>query len=135
MSDAVTGAADSVASGAPSTKPSTIGVEVAHATPARQIIVALVVPRGTTARQAVQLASRQQDLAAMFPDMNVDSDALGIFGQLLGTRGLPAAEAYVLEAGDRVEIYRPLVADPKAVRRQRAARARNGRETDRAEVD
>lgn len=123
MSDAVTGAADSVASDAPST----ISVEVAHATPARQIIVALVVPRGTTARQAVQLASRQQDLAAMFPDMNLDSDALGIFGQLLGTHGMPAAEDYVLDAGDRVEIYRPLVADPKTVRRQRAARARGGR--------
>lgn len=128
-------AADRLATDAPSTTPSTIGVEVAHATPAHQIIVVLAVPQGTTARQAVQLASRQHNFAALFPDMDAERDALGIFGQLLGTRGLPAAEAYVLEAGDRVEIYRPLVADPKAVRRQRAARARSGRETDRAELD
>ena len=106
------------------TTSTTIAVEVAHATPARQIIVSLEVAPGTTARQAAQLAGRQENLMALFPDMDAERAALGIFGQLLGSHGLQAAEAYVLKAGDRVEIYRPLLADPKTVRRQRAARAR-----------
>ncbi len=110
--------------------PATICVEVAHATPARQIIVALEVSPGTTARQAAQIASRQENFAAMFPDMDVDRDALGIFGQLLGSHGLPAADAYVLKPGDRVEIYRPLLADPKTARRQRAAKTRGVRASD-----
>ena len=77
-----------------------IAVEVVYATPARQRIVALTVPAGCT-------------LIEGFPGMVVDPDALGIFG-----RRVPANQ--VLRQGDRVEIYRPLIADPKEARRRRA---------------
>ena len=47
----------------------------------------------------------------------------GIFGQLLGIKGLEAADTYVLKQGDRIEIYRPLISDPKDARRKRAERS------------
>lgn len=85
------------------------GVEVAHARPERQLIIALQVAPGTTALQAV-LASGMLDA---FPMLERDALKLGIF-----SKAVPPS--HVLRAGDRVEIYRPLQADPKAVRRQRA---------------
>ncbi|MFA5496229.1 MAG: RnfH family protein [Porticoccaceae bacterium] len=97
-----------------------IAVEVACALPARQRIVSLRVPLGTTARQALMLS----DIAAEFPEVDVAGAALGIFGQVLGSKGLAPPEAYVLQPGDRVEVYRPLLADPKEVRRQRAEKVR-----------
>lgn len=84
-------------------------VEVAFALPQRQKIVTLTVPPGTTARQAVELSG----LAAEFPEIELADLKLGIFSKAVK----PDA---VLRAQDRVEIYRPLQADPKAVRRQRA---------------
>lgn len=45
---------------------------------------------------------------------------LGVFGQSLGSKGLGSADAYILQQGDRVEIYRPLICDPKDARRKRA---------------
>ena len=99
-------------------------VEVAYALPDKQKIVALEVPEGTTAKQAVEMSR----IAAVFPDDDIASAPLGIFGQALGGKGFPPAEAYVLRAGDRVEIYRPLIADPKEVRRRRADDARRERD-------
>ena len=49
---------------------------------------------------------------------------MGIFSQVLGTKGLEAPEGYVLKARDRVELYRALIADPKEVRRRRAEEAK-----------
>jgi putative ubiquitin-RnfH superfamily antitoxin RatB of RatAB toxin-antitoxin module len=57
-------------------------------------------------------------LSAEFPELDLRSCPLGIFG-----KALPDAQTRVLEQGDRVEIYRPLIADPKEVRKQRAAKA------------
>lgn len=91
-----------------------IWVEVAYALAERQVVLRLQVPRGTTLRQAVQLS----DMAAQFPEMDLTECALGIFG-----KGVADPEARVLEEGERVELYRPLIADPKEVRKQRAARA------------
>jgi len=91
-------------------------VEVAVALPERQRVIALRVPEGTTARQAVAMA--QLDVA--FPELSlatIDQADLGIFGQRLRD---PAAT--VLRGGDRVEVYRPLQIDPKAAREARAAR-------------
>jgi hypothetical protein len=48
---------------------------------------------------------------------------MGIFSQVLGTKGLDEPAVYVMQAMDRVEIYRPLIADPKEVRRRRAEEA------------
>ncbi|SCK05715.1 RnfH family protein [Vogesella sp. LIG4] len=86
-----------------------IPVEVAFALPGRQKIVALQVAPGTTAVQAVA----QSGLAAEFAEIDMAALKLGIFGKAV-------QPDTVLRARDRVEIYRPLQADPKAVRRQRA---------------
>lgn len=93
-----------------------ISVEVAYALPHQQKIIALLVRPGTTALQAVQ----QSRITDHFPGIDPDSAALGIFGQALGTKGLESAAQHVLHEGDRVEIYRPLVIDPKDARRRRA---------------
>ncbi len=95
-------------------------VEVAYALPDKQKIIALQVPSGTTALEAVRLSG----IASEFPEIQVETAQLGVFGQALGTRGLAAADAYVLEDRDRVEIYRPLIADPKEARKRRAEKVK-----------
>lgn len=93
-----------------------ITVEVAYALPTKQKIVALLVEPGTTALEAVQ----RSKIADYFPGLDISGAKLGIFGQSLGTKGLDTADKHILHAGDRVEIYRPLSADPKEARRKRA---------------
>ncbi|MBU3736726.1 MAG: RnfH family protein [Methylobacterium sp.] len=85
-------------------------VEVAYATPQKQLIIPLKVAPGTTAEQAV-LAS---GVLQKFPEIDLAQNKLGIFGKLI-------KNDLELREHDRVEIYRPLIADPKEVRRQRAA--------------
>ena len=85
-------------------------VEVAYALPQQQLIVELMVPQGATAEQAVQ----QSRILQKFPEIDLAQNKLGIFGKLI------KADT-VLRERDRVEIYRTLIADPKEVRRQRAA--------------
>lgn len=94
----------------------TVAIEVACALPERQLVVPLAVPVGTTALAAVALAG----IAAAFPEVAIDPARIGVHGRLLGTRGLAPAARYPVRAGDRVEVYRPLLADPKAARRRRA---------------
>ena len=96
-----------------------IQVEIAYATPETQKILAIEVQEGTTAHQAAV----DSDISKIFPAIDLDSADLGIFGNALGARGLPKATDYVLKEGDRVEVYRPLIADPKEVRKKRAAEA------------
>ncbi|WP_018864818.1 RnfH family protein [Thioalkalivibrio sp. ARh3] len=91
----------------------TIRIEVAYARPDRQVILPLVVPEGTT----VDAALRQSEIDAQFPEIDLDNAKVGIFGKL--TR-----RDTVLRPRDRIEIYRPLIADPKEVRRQRAGKNR-----------
>ena len=90
-------------------------VEVVYALPQRQYLMALEVEDGCTAIIAVQRSGVLQT----FPELEGQPLRLGIFGEELAD---PAARR--LLDGDRVEIYRPLLIDPKAVRRQRAARAK-----------
>jgi putative ubiquitin-RnfH superfamily antitoxin RatB of RatAB toxin-antitoxin module len=90
-----------------------IDVEVVYAAVERQQLLAVQVPAGTTLRQAVELSR----IAESFPDDGLLDCPMGIFG-----RRIAAPENHVLEAGDRVEIYRALVADPMEVRRMRAAK-------------
>ena len=87
----------------------TIDIEVAYATAEKQALVRLEVPPGTTAREAVA----RSGIREKFPDMKLDENALGVF-----SRKVPPD--YPMQAGDRLEIYRPLIADPKEVRRRRA---------------
>ena len=99
----------------------TISVEVAFALPEKQKIIQVDVPIGTTAKDAVTLSN----IASHFPDQDIANARLGLFGQAFGTKGLAPADAYELQANDRVEIYRALIADPKEVRRKRAEKAKS----------
>ncbi|MCP8465407.1 RnfH family protein [Pseudomonas sp. ZM23] len=99
-------------------EPRSIVVEVAYALPERQCLLRLSVPYGTRMREAVQLSG----IAVHFPGLDVQSCPLGIFG-----KAVARPDERVLEEGERVEIYRPLIADPKEVRKQRAARAKAAR--------
>jgi putative ubiquitin-RnfH superfamily antitoxin RatB of RatAB toxin-antitoxin module len=100
------------------TESNRICVEVAYALPDRQEIVMLEVEPGTTAVQAVALSAIQEH----FPELVLEGAKLGIFGKAVD-------DAQVLKAGDRVEIYRPLIADPKEVRKRRAAEAKERRKS------
>lgn len=93
-----------------------IHIEVAAALPQRQLVIALEVPAGTTLAEAVARAN----MAERLPGLVVDEARLGVFGRLRPPDSL-------LRDGDRVEIYRPLAADPKEVRRQLAELARSGK--------
>ena len=94
-----------------------ISVEVAYALPNKQLIKSLEVPRGTSAIEAVRLSGIDAD----FEDLSLDQSLqLGIFGKVV--KGEQA-----LQAGERVEIYRPLQVDPKEVRKRRAAEAKERR--------
>ena len=92
-----------------------IHIEVACALPDQQCVKALDVEAGSTAQQAVTLSG----MAEMFPELALAECKLGIFSKLIEN-----PEQYVLADGDRVEIYRPLLLDPKEARRQRAKKVR-----------
>ncbi|UZJ43014.1 RnfH family protein [Marinimicrobium sp. C6131] len=93
-----------------------ITVEVAYARPDQQKIIELLVEPGTTAYQAAE----RSGIVKVFPEIDLESAKMGIFGQALGTKGLKPPREHELQPGDRVEIYRPLISDPKEVRRKRA---------------
>jgi len=94
-------------------------VEVAYALPHKQQIIEVLVEPGTTAFQAAE----RSGIAEVFPEIDLETAKMGLFGQALGTKGLKPAREHVLHPGDRVEIYRPLIADPKEARRKRAEKA------------
>ena len=87
-----------------------MNVEVAYARPDNQVIVPLKVPPETTVEEAIHLAG----LLESFPEIDLGTNKVGVFGKLTK---LGAA----LKPGDRVEVYRALIADPKQVRKKRAA--------------
>lgn len=95
---------------ADSIDPIPVRCEVVYATPARQLLVPLTVPAGTTALEVV----RMSPLAGEFPEASFDDPVLGVFANRVD-------HDYVVRDGDRIEVYRPLTADPKEVRRQLAA--------------
>ena len=86
-------------------------IEIAYATPELQKLIECRVDTGISPREAV----RQSGIRQYFAEINPDTCDLGVFGKSI-------AEDYNLVDGDRIEIYRPLIADPKEVRRQRAAK-------------
>ena len=90
--------------------PVEVTVEVAYALPHEQLIMPIKVQEGTTAEEAI-IAS---GIINKFPEIDLNINKIGIFGKLtkLDTK---------LRHLDRVEIYRALIADPKEVRKQRAA--------------
>ena len=96
-----------------------IKVEVAYALPNEQKIIALQVAEGSSAYEAVV----QSRIAEIFPQIDIENDPMGIFAKAIAD-----PKSYILKAGQRVEIYRPLIADPKEIRARRAAKAKAERE-------
>ena len=91
-----------------------IEIEVAYAAVDRQVLHTISVAEGVSVRAAVHASG----IAAEFPELNLAQCPLGIFGKVVAD-----ADSRPVQAGDRIEIYRPLLADPKEVRRLRAAKA------------
>lgn len=86
-------------------------VEVAYATPVRQEAIEVCVRPGATVEQVI----RASGLLERYPEIDLTRQRVGIFGEL-------AQPQDAVHDGDRVEIYRPLAADPKEARRKRATR-------------
>jgi putative ubiquitin-RnfH superfamily antitoxin RatB of RatAB toxin-antitoxin module len=87
-----------------------IPVEVAYALPDRQIVLTLDVDANAT----IEAVIRASGILAKFPEIDLATNKVGVFGKLGTLKD-------TLHPGDRVEIYRPLIADPKEVRKKRAA--------------
>jgi putative ubiquitin-RnfH superfamily antitoxin RatB of RatAB toxin-antitoxin module len=86
-----------------------IRVEVVYALPQEQVVVSLQVDSGTTLAQAIECSG----LLERYPEIDLSRNRVGIFGKLVDLDA-------TLRDRDRVEIYRPLLADPKEARRRRA---------------
>jgi len=87
-----------------------IQIEVAYARPERQDLLRVKVPVGTTIQQAIEASG----LLQRYPEIDLGKTKVGIFGKL-------SRMDTAVRDQDRVELYRPLIADPKEVRKQRAA--------------
>jgi putative ubiquitin-RnfH superfamily antitoxin RatB of RatAB toxin-antitoxin module len=86
-----------------------IKVEVLHALPQEQVLLTVEVPQGSTVEEALKTSG----ILEKYPSIDLGSNKVGVFSKLskLDT---------VVRDKDRIEIYRPLIADPKEVRRKRA---------------
>jgi putative ubiquitin-RnfH superfamily antitoxin RatB of RatAB toxin-antitoxin module len=87
-----------------------LNIEVCYASPAKQELVRLKLPEGTSLQQALEVSG----LLAKYPEIDIKKNKFGIWNKLSKLDS-------VLRNQDRVEIYLPLIADPKEVRKQRAA--------------
>ncbi|WP_176509706.1 MULTISPECIES: RnfH family protein [Pseudomonas] len=92
-----------------------VKVEVAYATAERQWLLACEVPDGVTVREALRLSG----IAGQVIGLDIAHCPVGIFGKVVAD-----AQERVVEEGDRLEIYRPLLLDPVEARKQRAAKAK-----------
>ena len=84
-------------------------IEVVYARPERQLLIQLKVPGGSTARDAIVRSNILNDL----PGLDLETLAVGVFARRVTLD-------YILETGDRVEIYRALTMSPVEARRWRA---------------
>ena len=87
-----------------------ISIEVCYALPTKQELISVKLPQGATLLQALEASG----LLQKYPDIDLKKNKFGIYAKLSKPDSL-------LRDRDRVEIYRPLIADPKEVRKQRAA--------------
>ena len=90
--------------------PPTLRVEVAYALPTQQVLLQLHVPYGATVESAIV----HSGVLTQFPEIDLARNKVGIFSKIV-TLDTPVRDR------DRIEIYRPLIADPKEIRRQRAS--------------
>jgi len=94
--------------------PDQIMVEVAYALPEKQLIIPFKAPKDCTVMQAIELSG----ILSKFKGIDLAQNQVGIFGKLTSLDN-------TLRDRDRVEIYRPLIADPKEIRRKRAAEGKD----------
>lgn len=90
-----------------------IQIEVVYASPERQYLVTLKLPAGSKANVAIA----ESGFLKKFPEIDLRRQKIGIYGRIV-------TADHVLEDGQRLEIYRQLIRDPKQARRERAARAK-----------
>ncbi len=88
-------------------------IEVIYATPEQQKLITIEIAHGSNVEQCIQ----QSGVLTEFPEINLQETKVGIFSQVKPLN-------HQVQDGDRIEIYRPLIADPKAVRRKRAEQAK-----------
>ena len=89
--------------------PDEILVEIAYALPEEQVIISIKVPSKSDVKQAIEKSGIQKK----FPSIDLSKNKVGIFGK-------KTTLDHVLKNRDRIEIYRPLILDPKEMRRKRA---------------
>lgn len=90
-----------------------VAVEVAFALPERQTLLSLSVPLGSTVQQAIEMSG----ILSSYPEIKLDVNKVGIWSRTVKLDEM-------VKNGDRIEIYRPLIADPKDMRRRRAEKAK-----------
>ncbi len=91
--------------------PETIKVEVVYALPDNQLVLPVAVESGATVRDAIEVSGLQ----ARIPELDLETNKVGIYGKV-------SKLDHVLRDGDRVEVYRALIADPKAAKKKKAAK-------------
>jgi putative ubiquitin-RnfH superfamily antitoxin RatB of RatAB toxin-antitoxin module len=91
------------------TDPEMLAIEVAYATPAKQTIIKLSVEPGSTLETAIE----RSGILEAYPEIDLQLQKVGVFSKIKTLQ-------YKVHEGDRIEIYRPLVIDPKEARRKRA---------------
>jgi len=91
-----------------------VSVEVAYALAEEQCIIAVTLPAGSTVRQAIE----NSGILQRYPQIDADAGNVGILSKLVDLDD-------IVESGDRVEIYRPLLIDPKETRRKRAGASKS----------
>ena len=106
----------------------TLLVEVVYASVQEQKLIELQVPKGSSALDAVRLSK----IAQHFPEIDLENLDLGVFAKPLDGKGRPLPHEYIVQAEDRVEIYRPLTIDPMQARLARAEEKRQAREAAKA---
>ena len=90
--------------------PDKIMIEVSYALPKKQIIIPILVSKDISVKEAIELSG----ILKKFKEIDLSINQVGIFGKL-------TTLDKILRDRDRIEIYRPLIADPKEIRRKRAA--------------
>lgn len=91
-----------------------ITIEVAYAWPEQQALLEVVVEKGCTVQQVIEASG----ILKRFPEIDLQENKVGIWNRVCKLQDEP-------RAGDRIEIYRPLIADPKEARRKRAEKAKD----------
>lgn len=91
-------------------------IEVVYALPHTQKLMTIEVKEGTTLLEAVKLSNIEEE----FPELNLEQAKLGVFG-----KASSKPDVDTVKAGDRIEIYRPLIIDPKQARLNRAAKTKS----------